>query len=133
MPLDIAVVAVLIVCAYMLGAARGRRQEARWWTGAIFAAGQGKLDYLQAYIAGRNPRSREPHQCAEELAHHLALPHVGDRGRPIVLPVDWATAVGESAPKHATQSGAAPADATRAPARDGVTLAGAIPKREKAG
>jgi hypothetical protein len=133
MPLDIAVVAVLIVCAYQLGASRGRRQEARWWTGALFAAGRGKLDYLQSYIAGRNPRSREPHQCPEELAHHLVLPHVGDRGKPIVLPADWAAAVGESAPKQATQSASAATDTLRAPARDAVPLAGAILKREKAG
>jgi hypothetical protein len=132
MPLDIAVVAVLIACAYQLGALRGRRREARWWTGAIFAAGRGKLDYLQAYIAGRNPRSREPHQCPEELALHLVLPHVGDRGKPIVLPADWAAAVGESLPKPATRSGTAATDASRAPTGDAVTLAGAIHKREKA-
>jgi hypothetical protein len=133
MLLDIAVVAVLVLCAYQLGAVRGRRGESRWWTGAVYAAGRGKLDALQAYIAARNPRAPEPHECPDELACHLVLPHVGDRGRPIVLPADWAAPIAESAPKPASHTGAATPDALRAPGRDVMPLAGAAQKREKAG
>jgi hypothetical protein len=118
MVLDIAIVAVLILCAYQLGAARGRHGESRWWTGAVYAAGRGKLDALQAYIAARNPRSSEPHQCPDELAPHLVLPHVGDRGRPIVLPADWAAPIGESAAQHASQSGTGAPEVTRAQKRE---------------
>ena len=107
-------VAVLLVCvglAYYVGSVRARREEARWWTGAVYAAGPGKLEQLQAYIASRNPRSSEPHDCAEELARHLVLPHVSDGGRPIVLPTDWAAAedVVPKAVRDARAGGAAKA------------------------
>ncbi len=93
----------------------------------------GSSNALQAYIAARNPRAPEPHECPDELACHLVLPHVGDRGRPIVLPADWAAPAAESAPKPASQSGAAAPDAMRTTARDVVPLTGATQKREKAG
>jgi hypothetical protein len=131
--LDIAIVVVLVICAYELGLVRGQRKESRWWTGAIYAAGRGRLDALQAYIAARNPRVPDPHQCPEELAPHLVLPYVGDRGAAIVLPADWATAVGEATTKPVNQAATNAADALRKSPRDVVTIAGSAERREKAG
>jgi len=131
--LDIAVVVVLVICAYELGLVRGQRRESRWWTGAIYAAGRGRLEALQAYIASRNPRAPDPHECPEDLARHLVLPHVGDRGSPIVLPADWATAVGEVSPKPASQPGTSAPDATRTSPRDVMALATTTKRREKTG
>ena len=95
MVLDIAIVAVLyLYCLSEIRAARGGTENLVGGRARSTQRAAGRLDALRGYIAA--PRSRSSSDLAMP-DEHLVLPHVGDRGRPIVLPADWAAPIGEFA------------------------------------